>query len=63
MKTHEETTEGSLGYGTGPVFLVRMSTAMGEISPGSIVVGLKQFRHTKEAACPELSPISRYLIN
>ena len=28
----------------------------------SIVVGHKQFRHPKKAACPEVAPISRYLI-
>ncbi len=25
------------------------------------MVELEQFRHTKEAACPEVAPISRYL--
>ena len=39
-----------------------MSTAMSGMSSDSIVVGLNQFRHTKETACPEVAPISRYLI-
>ena len=39
-----------------------MSTAMGEMPSASIVVGHKQFRHTKKAACPEEAPTSRYLI-